>query len=142
MNRKQIAENDKNPIVVEHWAKSKLPGFDCVVYSDGTVTVLDCYSLEDSGTRERTLFCNPLCDTTIESVEKYGAAHWVAVDKWTRIDYGGGAVIAGDGAMGNEGFIARVNGDGSLVWAIFFTNSNPIKELIVNGNALTAINEH
>jgi hypothetical protein len=133
-----------NKTIAEHWNKEKneLPGFDCVVYANGKVTVLDCYSLTDSQTKKRELFCRPLCDTTIESVEKYNADVWTSVDEWMRIEHEGKIFIGGDGPMGNMGFIAHVDGDDALIWGIFFWNTNPIKELAVNKGVLSAVNEH
>jgi hypothetical protein len=131
-------------IIAEHWNKEKreLPGFDCIVYANGKVTVLDCYSMQDSQTKERELFCRPRCDTTIESVEKYAAADWAGVDEWTRIEHEGKIFIGGDGPMGNMGFIARIGSDDALIWGIFFWNSNPIRELTAGNGILSAVNEH
>jgi hypothetical protein len=106
------------------------------------VTVLDCYSLTDSQTNKRELFCHPRCDTTIESLEKYDAADWTSSDEWTRIEHEGKIYIGGGGGMGNMGFIAHIDDAGGLIWAIFFWNSNPIRELAVKGNLLSAVNEH
>jgi hypothetical protein len=134
-----------NQIIAEHWNKERheLPGFDCIVYASGNVTVLDCYSLTDSNTGERELFCRPRCDTTIDSVEKYAAADWSGVGEWARVEHEGKIFIGGDGfAMGNMGFIAHIDADGDLIWGIFFWNTNPIRELSVTGSILSAINEH
>ncbi|MDR2529156.1 MAG: hypothetical protein LBD04_09105 [Synergistaceae bacterium] len=133
-----------NPIIAEHWGAEdhELPGFNCIVYPDGTITILDCYSIQDSVTKEYELFCRPLCDTTIDSIEKYEASDWTGVDQWARIDYQGGSVIGGDGAMGNEGFIACTSENNNLLWGIFFSNTNPIKSLNIEGHLLIAINEH
>jgi hypothetical protein len=134
-----------NQIIAEHWNKEnhELPGFDCIVYANGDVTVLNCYGLQDSNTGERELFCLPRCDMTIESVEKYAAADWSGVSEWTRIEHEGKMFIGGGcWAMGNPGFIARIDGDDALIRGIFFWNSNPIRELMVGGGILSAINEH
>jgi hypothetical protein len=40
------------------------------------------------------------------------------------------------------GFIAHVDSIGGLLWAVFFWNSNPIKELAVKDGVLSAVNEH
>jgi hypothetical protein len=133
-----------NETIATHWNKKwpELPGFDCIVYANGDVTVLDCYSLTDSQTNKRELFCRPRCDTTIESLEKYDAADWTSSDEWTRIEHEGKIYIGGDGGMGNMGFIAHIDGAGGLIWAIFLWDSNPIRELAVKGNLLSAVNEH
>jgi hypothetical protein len=131
-------------IIAEHWNKEnhELPGFDCIAYANGDVTVLDCYSLTDSQTGERELFCRPRCDTTIDSIEKYGAAEWTVVDEWARVEHNGKIFIGGDGVMGNMGFIAHIDSGESLIWGIFFWNTNPIKELTAGDGTLSAINEH
>jgi hypothetical protein len=100
-----------NKTIAAHWNKEQpeLPGFDCIVYANGDVTVLNCYSLTDSQTQERELFCRPRCDTTIESLEKYGAADWTSAGEWTRIEHEGKIFVGGDGGMGNMGFIAHVD---------------------------------
>ncbi|WP_076970679.1 hypothetical protein [Streptomyces sparsogenes] len=41
----------------------------------------------------------------------------------------GGALWGGDGAYGSEGFVARLAPDRSLIWAIFFMESNPFEEI-------------
>jgi hypothetical protein len=98
--------------------------------------------MTDAQTQERELFCRPRCDTSIESLEKYEAADWTSADEWTRIEHEGKIFIGGDGGLGNMGFIAQVDGAGDLIWAIFFWNSNPIKELAVKDGILSAVNEH
>jgi hypothetical protein len=133
-----------NQIISKHWNKERqeLPGFDCIVYANGNVTILDCYSLQDSKTGKRELFCRPRCDTTIANIEKYDAAEWSNVDEWARVEHEGKIFIGGDGAMGNMGFIAHIGGDEDLIWGIFFDNSNPLKELTVDNGILSAVNEH
>jgi hypothetical protein len=61
-------------IIIAAQNKHALPGFDCIVYANGEVTVLDCCRLPGSQSREGEFFCRPLCDASIESIEKYGAA--------------------------------------------------------------------
>jgi hypothetical protein len=133
-----------NPLLAEHWNKEKreLPGFDCIVYANGDVTVLDWYGLQDSRSGERELFCRPRCDTTIDSVVGYAAADWTAVGEWVRIEHEGKTFVGGDGSMGNMGFIAHLGSDDALIWGIFFWNSNPIKELAVSNGILSSVNEH
>ncbi|MDR1153810.1 MAG: hypothetical protein LBL04_03795 [Bacteroidales bacterium] len=134
----------KNQIIAEHWNKERheLPGFDCIVYASGNVTVLDCYSLKDSRTGKRELFCHPRCDTTIDSVEKYAAANWSDAVEWARVEHEGKIFIGGGSDMGNMGFIAHVDSDEELIWGIFFWGSNPVRELAVTGGILSAVNEH
>ena len=61
---------------------------------------------------------------------------------FTEITYEEFIYVGGEGAMGNEGFIACLNSDRSPIWALFFENSNPFYQLeIVNGSleAITSL---
>jgi hypothetical protein len=40
----------------------------------------------------------------------------------------GGFLWGGEGSWGSEGFFARVRADDSLVWVVFFMDSNPFEE--------------
>jgi hypothetical protein len=111
----------------------ELPGIDSLVYSDGTLTILNTYSvLSDDDTQKYYAF--PMADTTIESVEHYND------DVWTEIQPHPDSIVTdeckisfGEGSMGNEGFVAVENKEG-LVWALFSTISNPFISLkIVDG---------
>lgn len=130
--------------IAEHWNSRdrRLPGINCIAYPDGSITILNCYSTYDPNTKTAQRICKPLCDTTIESIEKYGAAWWTVVDEWVSLDYRGGKLSGGDGTMGNEGYIARVDADGRLIWGMFFEDTNPIKSLEIQGHTLIAVNEH
>lgn len=133
-----------NHLIARHWhsEERRLPGINCIVFPDGNITILNCCSLYDPNNGKKEFFCRPLCDTTIDSIEKYDAAYWTLVDEWSGIDYRGGRIYGGDGQMGNEGFIACVDSKDDLLWGIFFENSNPIKSLAIKDDTLIAINEH
>ncbi|WP_434748929.1 hypothetical protein [Paenibacillus amylolyticus] len=133
-----------NSLIMEHWSaeQRELPGMNCIVFADGKVIILDIRTYVDPNNNERTMYCSPVCDTTMDSVVKYNDDCWTMVDAWTSVDYQGGKIIGGDGQMGNEGFIACADAEDRLVWGIFFEDTNPIKTLSVNGNTLIAINEH
>lgn len=133
-----------NIVVAEHWnlEKHELPGVNSIIFPNGTVTILSCYSAYNPNTNESKFYCSPLCDTTIESISKYNVECWTIVDEWVSIDYQDGKICGGDGQMGNEGFIACTDAEDRLVWGIFFENSNPIKSLEIKDKILIAINEH
>ena len=44
--------------------------------------------------------------------------------------------------MGSDGFIAVEDEEGALVWAVFFTTSNPFVEVRSEGELLVATSEH
>jgi hypothetical protein len=98
----------------------------------------------DSNTGDADWCCRPLCDTTIESIEKYEQDCWVVVDEWVnaRVGYAGGFIIGGEGGFGGDGFIAHIDARGGLRWGFFFEQTNPIAGVELEGNMLRAINEH
>ncbi|GAA1576399.1 MULTISPECIES: hypothetical protein [Streptomyces] len=61
---------------------------------------------------------------------------WVSsVDGLAAVDLGEkGLLWGGEGSYGSEGFIARLTADRALVWAMFFTESNPFDRIRVSGN--------
>ncbi|MFI8824378.1 hypothetical protein [Streptomyces sp. NPDC053431] len=64
---------------------------------------------------------------------------WVSeVDGLTAVDLGErGLLWGGEGSYGSEGFIARLTPDRALVWAMFFTESNPFDRIRLSGNVAT-----
>ncbi|MGH3312408.1 MAG: hypothetical protein ACRDP3_17780 [Streptomyces sp.] len=66
------------------------------------------------------------------------APNWVSVvDGLEEELEDGGFLWHGDGDNGSEGFFARVNPDRSLVWVVFFTDSNPFTKAEVVGRYAT-----
>lgn len=135
-----MSENE----VLKHWKDNEwqLPGINCIVFSTGEVIVLNYNQNFNPNTNTKSFYCTPICDTTIDSLEKYDPDCWTVVDAWTSIHYQEGKIYGGDGAMGNEGFIAYVDKTNQLVWGMFFEDTNPIKELAITDQYLIAINEH
>ncbi|WP_081751022.1 hypothetical protein [Paenibacillus sp. FSL R7-277] len=130
-------------LILKHWTEEcELPGINCIAWADGSITILNIEIFYDPNTRQRTMTCSPLCDTTIESIVKYNDDPWTIVDAWMSLDYEGGTIYGGDGQMGNEGFIACTGADGNMVWAIFSDVTNPIKQLSIEDRTLIAMNEH
>lgn len=115
---------------------------DCIVYPDGEITVLNICRSKNPDTGELKISITPLCDTTIWSLLKYEKDIWVEVDEWSTLYNEGGYYISGDGTMGNEGFIAKTDSNNSLLWAIFLTVTNPIKNLNIVDDWLIGKNEH
>ncbi len=131
-------------LITEHWNRPEpeLPGLDCIAYPDGRVTILEAYSIENSATGERKLYCRPVGDSTIDSIEGYDAAWWTGIDEWGYLDGVGVRYTCGSGGMGNEGYVACQDASGGLVWGMFFNFSNPLRSLELDGNHLVATNEH
>ena len=122
--------------IQEKWKQGYLPGYDCITYGDGTITFANTYSLTDPEAKKSKRYWFPLCDTTLENVIKYDEDIWTECDIFHgAFEYENQKIVFGDGAMGNEGYIASTTLSGELNWAIFFTFSNPI-------NKAEVINEH
>ena len=118
-----------NKKIQEKWKASFVVGHDCITFGDGRIVMANTYRVKDSETKEEKIHWFPLCDTTLEGIQKYEE------DVWTEIDiyYGSFSCtdtketfVFGDGAMGNEGYVASIDQNNNLNWSIFFTFSNPI----------------
>ncbi|MFF1480334.1 hypothetical protein ACFVYD_22725 [Streptomyces sp. NPDC058301] len=64
---------------------------------------------------------------------------WVSsVDGLAAVDLGDkGLLWGGEGSYGSEGFVARLTADRALIWAMFFTESNPFDRIRLSGNVAT-----
>ncbi|EZH73452.1 hypothetical protein ATO12_16050 [Aquimarina atlantica] len=136
-----------HPKIQEKWKQGYLPGFDCIVMGEGDFVIGNVYSTYDPNTGETKQYWSPLCDTTLERIEKYDDDIWTEVSIFHgAFEYENQKIVFGDGAMGNEGYVASTTLTGELNWAIFFTFSNPIhkaeiidKHLICYGDTGTVI---
>lgn len=133
--------NDK---VKELWEgnQRRLPNFNCILYSDGTVTVLDFCKIYDPNSKNYSVVIFPLCDTTLDSILKYNDDPWALIDEWCSISSDLGVFLSGDGALGSDGFVAHTDYDGELQWAMFFKQTNPIKDLKILNDYLVGLNEY
>ena len=128
---------DIKTYIQKRWKAGLLPGVDCILFGNGTIIIGNCYCLIDSETNRKRRYWYPLCDTTIESMEKYQPDIWTNIDiLHGSFEYENQVIVFGEGSMGNEGFVASTNNDGDLNWGIFFTFSNPINQAEVQGQQL------
>ncbi len=115
--------------IQEKWKQGYLPGFDCITYGNGTMTIANTYTVIHTETNKSKRYWFPLCDTTLEGIQKYDEDIWTECDIFHgAFEYKNQKFVFGDGAMGNEGYIASTTLAGELNWAIFFTFSNPINK--------------
>jgi hypothetical protein len=49
-----------------------------------------------------------------------------------------GYICAGEGSHGSEGFFARLDADRELVWVCYLSESNPFKDIEIEGEQVTA----
>ncbi|AWK06982.1 hypothetical protein HYN56_23220 [Flavobacterium crocinum] len=119
--------NNKKDYIQSKWREGLLPLIDGISFANGDIIIANTYRLIDTENNTSKRYWSPLCDTTIESVEKYEGNAWVCVDIFNgEINYGNGKIVFGDGGMGSDGFVAHIDENGDLIWGIFFTFSNPI----------------
>lgn len=121
----------------EHWDKEELIGINSLIRNDGSVVILNCYSVFSENTK--THHCFPVCETTTESLEKYNDDIWSQFQIFTEIATNDFIYVGGEGAMGNEGILACLDKDKSPIWALFFENSNPFYKLEIVGGLLEAV---
>ncbi|WP_299435673.1 hypothetical protein [uncultured Aquimarina sp.] len=126
-----------NKKIQDKWKEGAVVGYDCITYGDGYMVMANTYCVEDSETNEVKRHWFPLCDTTLTGIERYDEDIWSEIDifhgSFTHKDK---TIVFGDGAMGNEGYVASLNEDKTLDWSIFFTFSNPIIKAKVAVNYL------
>ena len=113
--------------IQEKWKEGFVLGYDCVTFADGTIVMADTYQTYDPNNGVTKRYWSPLCDTTLEKIEKYNTDIWTACDVFHgSFEHENQRFVFGDGAMGNEGYVASTTRNGELNWSIFFTFSNPI----------------
>lgn len=121
----------------EHWADDQIIGVNSLVRSDDSVVLLNCYSvIAENG---KLHFCFPLCDTTTKSLFKYEEDIWTSFQIFCKIETENNIYVGGQGAMGNEGFIACLDSERSPIWTLFFENSNPFYEISIEEGILEAV---
>jgi hypothetical protein len=129
--------------IQQKWKDGLLLGMDCILFGNGKVIIGNHYEVYNPNTKERTAYWSPVCDTFIENIEKYDSDCWTCVDIFHgAIQHQEQSIVFGDGAMGNEGFVASINQDKSLNWGIFFTFSNPIMKAEIIENVLICESEY
>ena len=111
---------------------------EAIVYGSGRVLLLDGRTIR-SGTNLRTVV-SPRADTTVSSVLKYANDPWSPLTRLATLGVSQDVQVeCGEGAMGNEGYVAAVNrADGSLNWILFSTHSNPFVSLVLKGGDVLA----
>jgi len=123
------------------WKNGRVLGFNCIAFGDGRVVVANAYAVPTE-TKTRKQYWFPLCDTTLDGLEKYDDDIWTEVQIYHgSFEHDEQTFVFGDGAMGNEGFVASVDAEGILNWSIFFTFSNPIIRAEIDGQDLVCFGD-
>ncbi|MFJ3203642.1 hypothetical protein [Streptomyces sp. NPDC086989] len=113
------------------WEDFELPIKDALHYADGHS--YEVALVPDTPTGFAVLASFDL-DEVLESDPS-----WVSsVDGLAAVDLGEkGLLWGGEGSYGSEGFVARLTADRSLMWAMFFAESNPFGRIRLLGTVAT-----
>ncbi len=133
--------NNNQTKIQEKWNNGFVLGYDCLTFGNGEVVIGNFYSTYDPNNGEIKQYWSPICDTTLDKIQKYNEDIWTPVEvfhgSFSSVIYGKQTFVFGDGSMGNEGYIASTTLKGELNWSMFFTFSNPIhKAEIIEGKLI------
>lgn len=116
-------------LVVRLWAMEQLPGWDGLYRSDGRSRVVIF---------DPSLHAGHALGTEFEVAARLeDEPEWVATILGTtrsRLPDGSGELSYGDCAHGSEGYFARLDTEGRLVWVVYFEESNPFVKVSVSGS--------
>lgn len=117
-------------ILQEHWNKQEIVGLDGLFYNTGKVHNLDIESKRNSQaitTYGKIYDLQYDGETTIDKlIERYTDDIWVEFEVAGKLVLdNGNCFLYGEGAMGNEGYITKLDSFGQVLWTFFSTTSNP-----------------
>ncbi len=139
----QITQNTES-LIQEHWKNYELLQMDAILFDSGKVLVLPAGNLVAETKKELTLV--PIEETTVEKIVEKDPDCWIETVPYTTyaVDKASGDhILCGEGVMGNEGFVARVDATHkTLVWGMFLTFSNPFERVEIDGDTVWAFSTH
>ncbi|MFE9726487.1 hypothetical protein ACFYQ5_23545 [Streptomyces sp. NPDC005794] len=113
------------------WEDFELPIRDALHFNDGRSYDLDLDPDAPTGFHVLPPF-------DLEGTLRNDPSWTSSVDGLAEVDLGReGLLWGGEGSYGSEGFIARLTADRALVWAIFFTESNPFDRIQLSNKRAT-----
>jgi hypothetical protein len=130
-----------NVIIQNNWKEGLIPHFPGIVIGDGNMVSMKQKYADTEGRGECYVYSDH--ESTIEKFIAH-SDHFVEINAMVNRVYVPECdcyAICGEGAMGNEGFVALVKGE-TLIWAAFFTISNPFYEVARNGDFIVAKSTH
>ncbi|MFD5390030.1 hypothetical protein ACFWMG_34945 [Streptomyces sp. NPDC127074] len=117
--------------ITELWEELQLPIRDALHFTDGQSFDVSLTSESSSGLTVQTPF-------DLNTMLAEDPSWTSSVDGLVEADLGKrGLLWGGEGSYGSEGFIARLTTERSLVWAIFFMDSNPFDQIQLTNNVAT-----
>ncbi|MDR0228118.1 MAG: hypothetical protein LBI72_03535 [Flavobacteriaceae bacterium] len=133
-------------MIQEKWKQSNVVGLDVITYANGDAINIDITVIQDSTndyTYQKCYAFDYLDKTNLSTLlEMYKGDVWSEVDVFDRIEVDDYVIICGDGGMGNEGYIARLDQENELVWSLFSTASNPFMKIVVEGDFIYVQSSH
>ncbi|GAA2358781.1 MULTISPECIES: hypothetical protein [Streptomyces] len=112
------------------WTEFRLPIRDALYFADGHSYDVVLASDAPGGWKVLAPF-------DVSDMLARGPDWTSSVDGLISVELGQGGLWGGDGSYGSEGFVARLAPDRSLIWAIFFMESNPFEEIQLLGEVAT-----
>lgn len=133
-------------MIQERWKQSNVIGLDVIAYANGDVINIDITVSQDSTndyTYQKHYTFDYLDKTKLPTLlEKYKGDVWSEVDVFDRIEVDDYVIVCGDGGMGNEGYIARLDQENKLVWTLFSTVSNSFMKIVIEGDFIYVQSSH
>lgn len=114
-----------------------------ILMADGSVILFECRKLKAEGKTRPSAAA--IGNSTLESILSYDADAWVPLTEMDRKEdaHSGIRLTCGEGAMGNEGYVAVSDReDGKLKWYAFFSCSNPFESVRMEEGIVMAENAY
>lgn len=133
-----------NNILQEHWDREELIGLDTMVFSDGSIKLIDISYTENKeliSTFGKEYHFGFLAQTNLnEIINKYDDDIWSVCQVNDKVEINNSYIYAcGEGEMGNEGFIVKLDLDGNIQWSLYSTTSNPFYKIAASEGQLAFI---
>jgi hypothetical protein len=121
--------------IVELWKQGEVPAFSGLYRADDSARYIEIDGAALSYFRVGEPF--DLAGRLAEDPD-----YLAEIDESARaaLPDGRGHVCCGEGPLGSQGFFARLDAYGELVWVVFLRNGNPFYEVAVDGTRVTFTN--
>lgn len=135
-------------MIQEHWNKQEIVGLDGLFHNTGKVHNL--YIESKRNTQAITTYGKVYdllfqSETTIDKlIEQHSDNIWVSFDVFGKLLLdNGNHYLYGEGGMGNEGFIIKLDSSGQVLWTFFSTTSNPfVNSKVLDKNLFGFVSTH
>lgn len=124
--------------LMERWRVGQTVHVDGIVFKTGRVVLFEAKTI--CFENEVKCVASPFADTTLDSILTYDEEPWVELTSLFTVTWDRKfEVSSGEGAMGNEGFVALKEGHSRLYeWVLFCSSSNPFTHLERDGEHILA----